>query len=552
MSRTAPVVLFFSIVFYTIFSALSVSVVMPFVNLLFGTLPVPWDLPYSSYQLLLGVTAATWICFFLKNIFHGTVFTAAARWQNDLAAKLRRDAIGRCLGLSLNDYHQLSSGLLITRLTHTIVRCAERAVLSRTKGWRSLLLIAVYVVVLLLISWQVVLLAVVLVPPVAAAGHLARRRLERLWNARETAWTAWMQHVVTVLRAFRLIRVFDSQRYEADRLTSLGAEFDRRDRHRRRAEAWSLSITEMIGVSAGLVLLYSLGRQQLDGVFAGGPGGFVLFIAAAFSLIDPLKELFEAWQFRKEAAQLHADVTRWPGSEHVLPSEPLLQKIETITVERMTFAYPHREPLFRDVSIQIARGKKIVVRGASGCGKSTLIDLLVGLQYPLHGSVRINDIPVHTIRRSDLARHIGVLSQTPFIFQDSLAHNLRYDRDDISDERCLAALHDVQLDPWLAQLPRGLDTPLHEAALSGGEQQRLTLARVLLRQPDVLILDEATSALDAETEKKLLELVCSLFKEQTVIFVSHRDAVSSYSDEILTIADGRMDVTPASPRPEKR
>lgn len=546
MNRSAPVVLFLSIVFYTIFSALSVSIVMPFVNLLFGTLPVSWHLPYASTQLLLGVTAATWFCFLFKNIFHGTAFAAAARWQNDLAAKLRRDAIERCLELSLNDYHQLSSGLLVTRLTHSIVRYAERTVLSRTKGWKSLLLIAVYVAVLILISWQVVLLALVLIPPVAAAGHLARRQLERLWNARETAWTAWMQHVVTVLRAFRLIRIFHTQRYETGRLTALGTEFDRRDRYRRRAEAWSLSITEMIGVSAGLILLYSLGRQQLDGVFAGGPGGFVLFIAAAFSLIDPLKELFEAWQFRKEAIQLHADVTRWPGPESVSPSEPLLQKIETITVERMTFAYPHREPLFRDVSFQIARGKKIVVRGASGCGKSTLVDLLVGLQQPLQGSVRINGIPVHTIRRSDLARHVGVMSQTPFIFQDSLAHNLRYDRDDISDERCLAALTDVQLGRWLAQLPRGLDTPLHEAALSGGEQQRLTLARVLLRQPDVLILDEATSALDAETEKTLLDLVGSLFKEQTVIFISHRDTVLSYADEILTIAGGRIDVTSLS------
>jgi len=213
-----------------------------------------------------------------------------------------------------------------------------------------------------------------------------------------------------------------------------------------------------------------------------------------------------------------------------------INAISSIEFKNVFFKYEEDNPVLNDVSFNIHRGEKIGIVGESGNGKTTILSLIMGFYSIISGELLINQIPIEQIDVYSLRRRIGVISQDIVIFEDTIRFNLTLG-DDYPDSELMKVLSAVGLENVIIEMPDGIDTVIgsDNRGLSGGQKQKLMIARVLLRNPDLLIMDEATSAIDAESEKELLNYISENMKETTILQVSHRLETIQSCDRIMVI-----------------
>ncbi len=208
----------------------------------------------------------------------------------------------------------------------------------------------------------------------------------------------------------------------------------------------------------------------------------------------------------------------------------------------VTFAYDQDTPALKGITLDVPRGATVALVGESGSGKSTLTDLLIGLQRPDSGSILLDGVPLHEYDLSAWRRRIGVVPQHPVLFDLSVRENLLWAKPNASEDELWAACSAAGVDRFLRELPQGLDTAIGDTGirLSGGQAQRLALARAIVRQPSLLLLDEATSALDSESEAAVLESVHDVGGERTTIVIAHRLSTIASADRIYAMRAGEV------------
>jgi ATP-binding cassette, subfamily B, bacterial len=213
-----------------------------------------------------------------------------------------------------------------------------------------------------------------------------------------------------------------------------------------------------------------------------------------------------------------------------------------VSFEGVTFDYDRGVRVLDGVSLTVMPGESVAVVGPSGAGKSTIADLLVRQLDPHGGRIRLDGHDLRTLRLSDLRRHVVTVDQEPFIFNTSIADNIRYARPDAKDEEVLAAAHAAGLADLVARLPHGVDTGVGERGreLSAGERQRVAIARAFLADPAVLILDEATGSLDPATEAHIVASYESLMRGRATIVITHRPDLARRANRTLVLNEGRL------------
>jgi ATP-binding cassette subfamily C protein len=229
------------------------------------------------------------------------------------------------------------------------------------------------------------------------------------------------------------------------------------------------------------------------------------------------------------------------------PPEGLPQPItfaREIRLDGLSFDYRNYAPkaAVRDVSLVFPSGTTTAIVGPSGAGKTTLADLLLGLVEAGAGRILIDGHPLERCHYAAWRDQIGYVSQDTFLFHDSVRANLLWARPDASEADLLQALHLAAADSFVAELPHGLDTVVGDRGVlvSGGERQRLALARALLRRPKLLILDEATNALDSENERRIQDAIDSLRQQMTIVVITHRLSMVRGADRIHVMDQGRI------------
>jgi ATP-binding cassette subfamily B protein len=213
-----------------------------------------------------------------------------------------------------------------------------------------------------------------------------------------------------------------------------------------------------------------------------------------------------------------------------------------VTFQDVTFSYDDETPLLDEVTFEVDAGETVAIVGPTGAGKSTLVKLLLRLYDVDRGAVRIDGTDVRNVTRDSLRESIGYVGQDTFLFDDSVADNIRYGECDASRAEVIAAAKAAEADGFITDLPDGYDTRVGErgAKLSGGQRQRIALARLFLRNPDLLVLDEATSAVDTQTEVAIQRSLERLSADRTTFVVAHRLSTVTNADEILVLDDGEI------------
>jgi ABC-type multidrug transport system fused ATPase/permease subunit len=213
-----------------------------------------------------------------------------------------------------------------------------------------------------------------------------------------------------------------------------------------------------------------------------------------------------------------------------------------VRFEKVSFAYPGGPPVLREVTLDIDAGTRVAIVGETGSGKSTFAKLLTRLMDPSEGAVLLDGVDVRDIRQESLRRSVVLVPQEGFLFDDTLAANVRYGRLDATEHDILASADELGLGDWIAGLPRGLETRVGQRgeSLSAGERQLVALLRAHLADPDLLVLDEATSAVDPSLEMRIGRALERLMSGRTSVTIAHRLSTAENADEVVVVDRGRI------------
>jgi ATP-binding cassette subfamily B protein len=286
------------------------------------------------------------------------------------------------------------------------------------------------------------------------------------------------------------------------------------------------------------------GRQAVRGTITLGE--FVAFYGYVALLASPVRMLGVALGMSQRAvasgARVFEILDRRPRMTSPPDAPPLPAGDGHVRLRGVSFAYETGEPVLRDVDLDVEAGRTVAIVGPTGSGKTTLVALLPRLYDPVEGSVSIDGADLRTVDVTALREEVGLVSDDPFLFSDTVRENIAYARPDASDEEVEAAARRAGIHDFIAALPDGYATLVGERGmtLSGGQRQRVAIARALIKDPRVLVLDDATSSVDATTEAEIKRALRELMRDRTTFVIGHRLSTVALADEVVVLEGGRI------------
>ncbi|CAO4185358.1 ABC transporter related [Methylorubrum aminovorans] len=306
-------------------------------------------------------------------------------------------------------------------------------------------------------------------------------------------------------------------------------------------------------LNAGQAVIFTLGMTAVmwlaaRDIMAGRTtiGGFVLVNTMLVQLSMPLNFMGMIYREIKQALididDMFLILNRNPEIADRPGAKPLKVEAGTVRFEDVRFAYIPERPILRGISFDVPAGRTVAIVGPSGAGKSTLSRLLFRFYEPNAGRITIDGQDIASVRQDSLRAAIGMVPQDTVLFNDTIGYNIRYGRWDASEAEVREAARLAQIDRFIESLPEGYDTPVGERGLklSGGEKQRVAIARTILKGPPILVLDEATSALDSFTEREIQAALDRVSQGRTTLVIAHRLSTVINADEILVLDQGRV------------
>jgi ATP-binding cassette subfamily B protein len=468
--------------------------------------------------------------------------------SQDIVYELRRQLFDRLLAQPVGFFTKSRSGEVMSRLSND-VNGVEDVVTDTVFGLVRNTLFAVATLALMLrFSWQLTLLTLALIPlvgwPTKRAGTATYRARGRT-QAKLAEMFAYLQEILGISGVL-LVKAFGKSRDEQARFGKLNAEVRQLRVRQMMVAGWFGMLTSTLEVAGPALMMLAGGYLVVTGRTTVGTV-FVFATVLGARLSGALSSLATMHVnvvgslalFRR----LFAYIDRVPEIDDAPGAQPLSAVRGSVRLDAVTFTYPEgNRPALDGVSLDVAPGTLVALVGPSGAGKTTLTSLVPRFFDPQAGAVLIDEHDIRTVTLESLARHVGLVFQDTFLFHASVADNLRYARPDATDADLVVAAKAAHLHDFISSLPDGYDTLVGERGhrLSGGEKQRLAIARVILKDPRILILDEATSHLDSVSEHLIQAALRPLFAGRTSLVIAHRLSTVLAADLICVIDKGRI------------
>jgi ATP-binding cassette subfamily B protein len=470
------------------------------------------------------------------------------RMSNRISADLRRQLIGALLGQSISYFTGTRGGELMSRLLNDVA--VVETVLGDTvlSLFGALLTVVVCALAMLVVQWQLALVTLVIVPLLILTLRRAGRPIYRTrldLQERRAAFTVHTQELLS-LSGIMLVKSFGRQQSERQRSDGLVEDL--------RASAVRAGMTsQWTSLALGLVQLLGPIVLLLCGGWLVEHGDTTLGTLVAFMTVFVLRFGMALSSAGNAAVTVIGSLPAWLRVFAVLDTEPEVRELPDARELELTdgavrlcnVSHAYRVGGRRAVDgidLDVAPGQLVALVGPSGAGKTTLTSLIARFYDPQQGSIEIDGHDLRELTLSSVARAVGLVLQDTYLFHSSLRENLLYARPDADEAALAAALADAHLDDVVANLPEGLDTIVGERGhrLSGGEKQRVAIARVILKDSPILILDEATSHLDSASERYIQAALSRLFAGRTSFVIAHRLSTVLAADLIVVLDHGRI------------
>ncbi len=390
--------------------------------------------------------------------------------------------------------------------------------------------------------WELALFVIIIGPLAIYGIQRIGKRLKATVKKAQQRISILTEILTETLNGFKIIKIFGRQDDMLKSFKERNHEFYREVmRTVRLSESASLLMEFMGGIAIAFVIWYG-GGLVVKGSLT--PGDLASFVVAIMMIHTPAKRLAGV---NNNIQQAKVAFERMNEIFKVKPEEDgkviLKEFRDSIEFRDVTFRYPNTQRVILDgVNLKIKKGEIVAIVGKSGVGKTTLVDLIPRFYDPDKGSVLLDGIDLRALSLISLRNLIGIVSQDIILFNDTVKNNIRFARPDASDEEVIKAAKAAHAHEFIMEFPQGYDTVIGERGtrLSGGQAQRISIARAILKNPPILILDEATSSLDAHSENAVRDALENLMKDKTVIVIAHRFSTIRKVSRIVVLERGRI------------
>jgi ABC-type multidrug transport system fused ATPase/permease subunit len=466
---------------------------------------------------------------------------------------LRKALYDKILSLPIGYFTEARRGDVISRMTNDVNEVEASIMSALDILFKNPVMILVYLITLLCISWQLTLFVLLLMPiAVFLIGRIGRS-LKKASSKGQEQNAEILSSVDETLLGLRVVKGFNAQDKLRNRFEMLinatRTTFNRINRRYYLAHP----LSEFLGTALIAVILWFGGLLILNENTTIDAATFIYYLVIFYSIINPAKDLSKAsYSIRKGMASLERiDAILNTQSNIHEPNEPQTAVFERqITFENISFAYQADREVLRDINLTIPKGQTVALVGQSGSGKTTLTDLLPRFYDPTQGAVTIDGVDIRRFSTYDLRALMGIVSQEPILFNDTIYNNITFGVDLSSpapngmswQSAVEQAAKVANAHEFIMQTENGYETVIGDRGtrLSGGQKQRLSIARAILKNPPILILDEATSALDTESERLVQEALENLMKERTSLVVAHRLSTIKHAHLICVMHEGQI------------
>ncbi len=500
----------------------------------------------SSFERAAGLTR--------NAIFYGAIITGlffatfcqilALEWVGQRVMHgIRQSLFTHLLHLDLPFFNTRRTGQLVTRLTNDIQNMNEMFTSVVVTLFNELLRLLGILVLLFWMNPRLAALMTLFVPLALFITIVFARLARECFRSIRSQLARLNSFLSETLSGIAILQLFGRQETSQQTFEDLSAGYLQRTLAQIRLFGIFMPLTEFLSsVAVALILWYGGGEVLQKRLTLGELVAFISYMRLFF---QPLRELSQKYSIVQSAMasaerifQLLDTKTSIPETAHPVVIDEFKGKLE---FRNLHFGYDAGTPVLHDISLTLRPGQTVALVGTTGSGKTTLVSLLLRFYDPQSGQIFIDDVDITDMRLAQLRTLVGVILQDVFILQDTLLANIVMDTG-CSRLQVQTILSRTGMDRFVEKLPQGLDTPLGDggAELSTGEKQLLSFARVLCRNPAILVLDEATAAIDTESENILEQAIADSFQGRTSLVIAHRLSTVRRADHIIVMAHGRI------------
>jgi ABC-type multidrug transport system fused ATPase/permease subunit len=496
--------------------------------------------PAQDYSLLLQVLLVLLIINIFRlgiNYWSDYLFV----WvSNHITSDIRMDLFRHLMQLPISFFTKNKAGDLVHRVNSEVNSIQGILTGTVVRLINSSCTIIGLTIMLSLLNWRLFLLSMIVMPFIFVNTKWFQPKIQKNIKESREKDSDMLSFLMERFSNIKLIKSYVCQKHEQNKLLQKIEKIIGLNLKNIRLTATTRNITMLFTMIVPLIIFGVGGKQVMAGTMT--VGSLVAFIQYMNRIFDPFRDLMGLYF---DAIRASVSMQRIFDLIEIVPEDTEVEKNipmrKDIIFQQVQFSYAQL-PIFQKFSFTFHYGKKYALVGGSGCGKSTLINLLCRFYEPQKGNISIGNMEIAKINIHVLRRSIALVTQDNQLFHESIVENIRYGKLDATKEEIEISAIQVNIADHIHQLPDEFATLIGDrgAGLSGGQQQRIAIARAILKNADVIILDEATSALDSDSEKNILEHLCKLYFEKTIIIISHRLSAIRNMDEIVCIDAGRV------------
>jgi len=507
--------------------------------------PVLDDIFFKKDIVMLKVIPiAVILIYFLRGVgYYGQEYLMNYVGES-IIRRLRNNLYDRIHDLPISFFQKEKTGVLMSRITNDVNIIKAMVSTAVTGALRDVFTIVGLTCVIFYRDWKMALFALVVLPiafyPIVEFG----RRVRRVSTGCQEAMAELSSFLHETFVGNKIVKAFGMEEYEKKRFAEKTLRIFKLEMKAVKAKSLSSPVMEFLGGLGIALIIWYGGSKVIGGTSTAGT--FFSFMAAVLMLYDPVKKLSKlnnAIQQGLAAADRVFDIIE-RESDITDPANPVRIQpgSHKVTFQNVFLKYDEEDMVLKDISLNVEAGEILALVGMSGGGKTSLVNLIPRFYDVSKGAVLVDDVDIRNASIASLRDQIAIVTQDTILFNDTIRNNIAYGNRNASDEEILNAAKAAYAYDFIQSFPNQFDTVIGELGgrLSGGEKQRLCVARALLKDAPILILDEATSALDTESEMLVQKALENLMKGRTTFVIAHRLSTINYAHRIIVIVDGRI------------
>ncbi|MDP3791020.1 MAG: ABC transporter ATP-binding protein [Candidatus Omnitrophota bacterium] len=554
----------------SVFSGVSISMIIPLIdNIITGkkmAIPggvfVPEQLKslidmvnaMPPMELLNKMVIIVMVFWLLRNVFE----FFQSYFMSDVAQRVIRDVknmiYAKLMKLPMEYYSKNPTGKLMSRITYDATVIRDSVATGLTDVLYQPIQFVVYLALVFAVKfyfsipWSLILVGLILFPSIIYPVIKIGKRLKAISKQTQENMADITTTLHETISGMRVVKAFSMEDSESERFRKQNQQFYKLTMKSTKRVIVVSPITEFAGMFCIAVILWIAGKQIISGALSAG--AFVTFLAALLSLMKPMKRLTNVYSINQQALAAASRIFEVLDTKDTVNEKPDAIEMprfrDCVAFKDVHFAYDDKE-ILKGINLEVRRGEIAAFVGTSGAGKTTLVNLIPRFYDVTKGKITIDGIDIKDYSLKSLRSQISVVTQETILFNETVAYNISYGCKNPGKEDIVKAAEVANAHSFIMKMPNGYDTIIGERGfrLSGGEKQRLSIARAIFKNSPILILDEATSQLDTESEILVQEAIDRMMRNRTVFVIAHRLSTIKHATRIYVLDGGHIaDVGP--------